>query len=49
MPQERARKLVQNYQDLQSKRQEEVQAKMAISQNIMSIVLSVFSPLGFLA
>ena len=44
----RAKSIVQSYYDLQSKREEEIQKQMAVNQNIMSIVLSVFAPLSFI-
>ena len=44
----RSKLLIQSYHDLQSKREEEIQKQMAVNQNIMSIVLSVFAPLSFI-
>ncbi len=47
--QTRAERLVEQYRERQAKRQEEAQARIERSQNVMSLVLSIFSPLAFIS
>lgn len=41
--------LIEDYKAAQNKRDEELQKQMFESNNIMSIVLSIFSPLSFIS